>query len=69
MSISNISLNIFISFHIIFITLYKGMVPYFDKFIHVLWLKSEYAVVSLEKKGRPKILQLSIFDTQFLNPG
>ena len=47
--------------------LYMDIMPYFNKEIHNY--SCEYIVVSLEKYGRPQMLQLPILDTQLLNPG
>ena len=45
-------------------TLYKDIMPYFDKFIHVLyWLKYEYIVVPLKNLDAPKF-----YNVQFMAP-
>ena len=49
-------------------TLFNDIMPYFDEFIHVYGLNMSILWPPL-KFGRPKILQLPILGTQFLNPG
>ena len=49
-------------------TLYKNIMPYFDKLIR-LWLESEYIVVHLKNLDSQIILKLPILGTLFPNPG
>ena len=49
-------------------TLFKDIMPYFDEFIHVYGWNMGILWSPL-KFWTPKILQLPILGTQFLNPG
>ena len=50
-------------------TLYKDIMPYFGKFTKVYGYIVYCILWSIYKFARPKILQLPILGTQFLNPG
>ena len=60
----------FFHLHIIPMTLFNDIMPYFDEFIHVYgWNMSILCMWSPKKFGCSKILRLPILGTQFLNPG
>ena len=49
--------------------LYKDIMPYFDKFKYVINVWNLIILWSPLKNRMPKILQLPILCTQYLNPG
>ena len=68
----NLNLKLIIEFfHLLIIpmTLFNDIMPYFNEFIHVYGWNMNILWSSLKKFGRPKILQLPILGTLFLNPG